>query len=173
MFFYLYQKFRLSFSFLVYIIFASGLIIASFVDIEHRIIPDEISLGGIVVGLILSSLIPTVQQTSSMGVGFLRSFLGALIGGLIIYLTGLLGEAIFKKEAMGGGDVKFLAMIGAFLGWKKVLISFFIAPLFGALVGIGVKIKTKSSLIPYGPFLALGAWISLFWGEKILNMVLF
>ncbi|MFH1359916.1 MAG: prepilin peptidase [Candidatus Omnitrophota bacterium] len=155
-----------------YLIFVCGLIIATFVDIKYRIIPDEISVGGIVVGFLLSLAIPDLQQTSSVLLAAKRSCLGILIGGGSIYAMGLLGDFIFKKESMGGGDVKLLAMIGAFLGWPSAILAFFIAPLFGAVAGIIVKIRTKESLIPYGPFLALGAIISLFWSQEIIVWVL-
>lgn len=141
------------------LVLVCGLIISSFIDIDFRIIPDIISVGGIAVGLILGLI-----NRSIVG-----SLLGVLIGGGVIYLTGRIGDFIFKKESMGGGDVKFLAMIGAFLGWKLALLTFFIAPLFGAVVGIYHKIRTKDSTIPYGPFLALGALIALFWGERIIK----
>ena len=73
---------------------------------------------------------------------------------------------------MGGGDVKLLAMIGTFLGWKAALLTFFLAPFFGAIVGIIIKIRTKESLIPYGPFLALAAVIVQFWGEDIIGLIM-
>ncbi len=155
-----------------YLIFISGLIVATFVDIEHRIIPDEISVGGVVVGLVLSVLIPALHDAPNILISLARSLLGILIGGGTIYLMGMLGDFLFKKESMGGGDIKLLAMIGAFLGWQKALLTFFIAPFFGAMLGIIVKIRTKESVIPYGPFLAMGALISLFWFEPIIEWIL-
>jgi len=102
----------------------------------------------------------------------LASVIGVLVGGGSIYLMGTLGEWVFKKEAMGGGDVKLLAMIGAFLGWKLALLTFFIAPFFGAIVGIIEKIRTKDSTIAYGPYLVLGALVSMFWGDWIIRWVM-
>ncbi len=164
-----YNYFGLSVKLFVYLLFTSGLIIATFVDISHRIIPDEISVGGIIVGFILSLIFPQIQNEKLLLWAAFHSFLGIVIGGGIIYLTGIIGDFIFKKESMGGGDVKLLAMIGAFFGWKIALLTFFIAPLFGAVVGIVVKIKTKESLIPYGPFLSLAALIVLFYYQEIIN----
>lgn len=162
--------------FFAYLVLLGGLIIATFVDLEHRIIPDEISIGGIVVGFILSYLIPQMHPDfmgpPSQLLSAWRSCLGIVIGGGAIYGMGLMGDIIFKKESMGGGDVKFLAMIGAFLGWQMALLTFFVAPLFGAVFGIIVKIRTKESVIPYGPFLALGALISLFWGNALIDWVI-
>ncbi len=172
LFYWLYLEFGLSAKFFSYAIMTSGLIVAAFVDIGHRIIPDEISIGGMAAGLICSVIFPQLHETHSFLLGFGRSLMGLLIGGGSIYLMGVIGDFIFKKESMGGGDVKLLAMIGAFLGWKSVLLTFFIAPVFGAVLGIIVKIRTKESVIPYGPFLALGAIISLFWSEPIIRWIL-
>ena len=155
-----------------YLVMASGLIVATFVDLKHRIIPDEISIGGLIAGLILSLLVPQLHAASSPLLSAGRSLLGVLAGGGSIYLMGLIGDFIFKKESMGGGDVKLLAMVGAFLGWKLAVLSFFVAPFFGAVFGVIVKIRTKESTIAYGPFLAVGALISLFWGEALINWIM-
>ena len=96
------------------------------------------------------------------------SLLGVLAGGGAIYAMGLLGDFLFKKESMGGGDVKLMAMVGAFLGWKLAILTFFLAPFFGAVYGIIEKIRTKDTAIAYGPFLVAGALISLFCGDAIL-----
>ena len=93
-------------------------------------------------------------------------------GGGSIYLMGVIGDFVFKKETMGGGDVKLMGMVGAFMGWKLALLTFFLAPFFGAGFGIVEKIRTKDSTIAYGPFLIMGALVSLFWGEKIINFLL-
>jgi leader peptidase (prepilin peptidase)/N-methyltransferase len=74
---------------------------------------------------------------------------------------------------MGGGDVKLLAMVGGFLGWQIALLTFFIAPMIGAVVGIIIKLKTKSSLIAYGPYLSIASIIALFWNKQIINWVLY
>jgi len=155
-----------------YLFMVSGFIVAIFVDFEHRIIPDEVSIGGMIAGVIFSLLIPQLQGTHSpfLGVGY--SLLGLLVGGGSIYLMGLIGDFVFKKETMGGGDVKLMAMVGAFMGWKLALLTFFLAPFFGAGYGIVEKIRTKDSTIAYGPFLIMGALVSLFWGDKIINYIL-
>lgn len=93
------------------------------------------------------------------------------MGGGVIFIMGVIGDWVFKKESIGGGDVKLLAAIGAFVGWQKVLLAFFVAPLFGAIVGIIIKIKTKESIIPYGPFLSLAGLISLFWYAQVMGMI--
>lgn len=164
-------KFNLNLTSLIYAVFLSVLIIISFIDLEHKIIPDELSLTGIVLGFIISALYPPLQNQASWKFGLLHSLTGILVGGISIYLLGLFGSAIFKKEAMGGGDVKLLAFIGGFLGWKLVLLTFFLAPIFGSIVGVPLKFIKKEETIPYGPFLSLAAAISLFWGERILRFI--
>ena len=101
----------------------------------------------------------------------MASVLGALAGGASIYIIGFLGELAFKKEAMGGGDVKLMAMIGSFLGWKLVALAFFIAPLFGSIVGIILKIRSGRETIPYGPYLSLAALVAVFFGERIMRLL--
>ena len=178
-FLFFFQIYGLTALYAAYMVMVSGFIVAIFVDFEHRIIPDEISVGGMLAGLLFSLFIPALHgYTTGAGAGlwpYIKSFgqalLGVLIGGGSIYAMGLLGDFIFKKESMGGGDVKLLAMIGAFLGWKLALLTFFIAPFFGAVYGIVEKIRTKDSAIAYGPFLVLGALISLFYGEAIIAWI--
>ncbi len=176
----LYRSFGLSFDFFFYFVFLSGLIIATFVDISHRIIPDEVSIGGIGVGLLLSLARGLHFPGPSFNARpFIDSFLGTIVGGGIIYLTGFIFDMVYFKllkkppvqgetTSMGGGDVKLLAMIGAFLGWKKALVVFFISPFFGVVIGLINLIVKKDHVIPYGPFLSLAAVLSIFWADKIL-----
>ena len=177
-----YFYFGLTPIFFAYLIMLAGFIVATFVDLEHRIIPDEISVGGMIVGVILSLFIPELHNMQA-GPGaswtiwpHLKSLgyalLGVLVGGGSIYLMGVLGDLIFRKESMGGGDVKLMAMVGAFMGWKLALLTFFIAPFFGAVWGVIEKIRTKESAIAYGPFLVIGALISLFKGEEIIQWII-
>ncbi len=178
-----YNYFGLSYDLIVYLIFMCGLIVATFIDIQHRIIPDEISVGGIVAGLIFSAFKGIGARTAGYDFApVINSFLGVIIGGGIIYLIGFLFDLVYFKilkkppiqgetESMGGGDVKLLAMIGAFLGWEKALLTFFIAPFFGAVIGvINLTIK-KDHTIPYGPFLSLAAILCLFWADKIIGLI--
>ncbi len=95
-----------------------------------------------------------------------------LLGGAILYLLAVSWKVFFKKEAMGGGDVKLLAMVGSFVGWMFTLVTIMIAAFIGALVGgtlIFLKKKARSDYIPFGPFLALGSIIIILWGERILQ----
>ncbi len=160
----IYLIFGLSIQTLIYIILSSALIIIAFIDLNEQIVPDVISLPGIVVGFIISFFAPYIL--------FINSALGVLIGGGIILIIGLAGSVIFKKEAMGGGDVKLAAMIGAFLGWRYIIISLFLGFFLGALAGIILimsKIKSREDAIPFGPFIVLGSFITLLWGEKIIS----
>lgn len=184
----LYERYHFSFDFFRYTIFACGLIVATFIDIRWRIIPDEISLGGTVVGVALA-LIKSFPYFKKFSMSllltwpFIDSLLGAMIGAALIYGSGLLGNIIIFKlmkkksiegetESMGGGDVKLLAMIGSFLGWKLAILTFFLAPFFGSVIGIYILFFKKSHLIPYGPFLALAAMISLFFSNEIIRLVI-
>ncbi|MBI4004292.1 MAG: prepilin peptidase [Candidatus Omnitrophica bacterium] len=154
----------------VYFAFVCALIVVSFVDLEFQIIPDEISLGGLVVGVALCAAIPSLQDTASRGLAAGRSLIGALVGGGVLYVTGLLGDFIFRKESMGGGDIKLLAMAGSVLGWKLVLLTFFIAPIFALIPGLAVLLLKRSHIIPYGPFLSIGLAVSLFAGNTLLQV---
>jgi len=174
-----------TFDFVFYTIFFCGLLVATFIDIGHRIIPDEISIGGMILGFVLSSL--RGINFSPLSFSFkpmLNSFLGIIVGGGIIYSTSVLFDLVYfrllkrppiqgETESMGGGDVKLLAMIGAFLGWQKALLTFFIAPFFGIAVGLFSLIIKKDHTIPYGPFLSLAALLSLFWAHKIIYFFIF
>ncbi len=144
----------------MYLIFVSALLVISFIDIDHRIIPDNISLPGILLGFLASFLLP---------LHWYESLLGILGGGGVILAVGYLGELVFKKEAMGGGDVKLLAMIGAFLGWKLALLTIFFGSLVGAAIGVVMKLFTGDDYIPFGPFLSIGALAALFFGERFLH----
>ena len=159
----IYLIYGLSVQTLIYIILSSALIIIAFIDLNEQIVPDVISLPGIVTGFIISFFVPYIS--------FINSALGVVVGGGIILIIALVGSMIFKKEAMGGGDIKLAAMIGAFLGWRYTIISLFLGFFLGALAGIFLilsKIKSKEDMVPFGPFIALGSLITLLWGEKII-----
>lgn len=167
----LFIAFGLSAKFFVYSALTSALIAATFIDIDFCEIPDSISLGGLAFGLAISAIFPAIFDTNLRGVSFLSSLIGALVGGLTIYAMGIFGKILFKKEAMGGGDVKLMAMIGSFLGWKLVLVAFFIAPIFGAAVGLFLKMKEGRETIAYGPYLSLAAIVAMFFGNNLLRFL--
>ncbi len=180
----LFSRFGLTYDFFLYSVMLWGLIVATFVDIPHRIIPDEVSVGGMIVGFIMVSI--TGVSVSPLKFTFspmLESAKGIIAGGGIIYLTGVLFDLVYFKllkkpaingetESMGGGDVKLLAMIGSFMGWQMALLTFFLAPFLGIVLGVVNLATKKDHTIPYGPFLSIAALIALFWGDKIISLIL-
>lgn len=163
--------FGLTAKFFAYSVMSCALVVSTFVDFEIQEIPDEISLGGLIVGLLFAFLLPSIMGSSLRLHALLRSFAGAIAGGGSIFLLGVFGKLAFKKEAMGGGDVKLMAMIGSFIGFKLVLLTFFMAPFLGVVPGVVLKVRNGSEIIPYGPFLSVAALISLFFGNKILGLL--
>jgi leader peptidase (prepilin peptidase)/N-methyltransferase len=157
---------------LVYTVLECALIVGTFTDFMHFIIPDEITIGGLIAGVAFSIVFPQLHNVSSHKVSFLLSLSGASAGAAAIYAIGIIGKWIFKKEAMGGGDVKLMAMIGSVVGWKYILLIFFIAPFFGAVVGLYLKFVKKMDIIPYGPYLSLATFVVIMWGENILRRLL-
>jgi len=161
--FLLFVRFGLSLSYLLYLVFVAALIVITVIDLYHQIIPDVISLPGIGVGLLASLMNPQIT--------FFNSFLGALLGGGSLFLVAIVYQWLFKREGMGGGDVKLLAMIGAFLGWKAVILTILLSSFIGSVTGIILMIlkgKDFKYAIPFGPFLSLGAVIALFYGERMI-----
>jgi leader peptidase (prepilin peptidase)/N-methyltransferase len=148
---------------IVYFIFISSLLVITFIDIDHKIIPDVITLPGIPVGLAASFVLSTIT--------FKASLLGVLVGGGSLFLVAWTYSLITRKEGMGGGDIKLLGMIGAFIGWKGVIFTIFVASLAGTFVGMIfmlLKGKNLKFALPFGPFLSIGAISFIFFGEKIL-----
>jgi leader peptidase (prepilin peptidase)/N-methyltransferase len=159
-----FTKFGLSAEALIYFAFVSSLVVITFIDIDHRIIPDVISLPAIPVGFLLASfLIPTMNYKSSVA--------GILVGGGSLLAVAWIYELITKKEGMGGGDIKLLAMIGAITGWKGVLFTIFVASATGTVAGIAVMLKTQKNMklaVPFGPFLSIGAILYVFFGRELV-----
>jgi len=159
----LFLKFGPSLSYLVYFAFLASLIIITVIDLHHQIIPDVISLPGIGVGLLASLIIPQIHLRDSL--------IGIVSGGGSLFVVATLYQWLFKREGMGGGDIKLLAMIGAFLGWKAVLLTILLSSLIGSMTGIIIMVlkgKDFKYAIPFGPFLSLGAVISLFYQNEII-----
>lgn len=154
----------------VYFVFCSAMVVITFIDLEFQIIPDAITLSGIPLGLIAGSLILIDPFFRASMLGFNNSFTGLVSGGGLFYLI-----AVLSRGGMGGGDIKMMAMTGAFLGWKAVLLTTFSASLIGSIAGIILivfKGKGRKTKIPFGPFLAAGALITLFFGQEILRFYL-
>jgi len=151
---------------LMYALIAAFLVI-TFIDLDHRIIPDVITLPGIPIGL-----------AASFGPGMispLESLLGILAGGGSLFLVAWGYQLVTQREGMGGGDIKLLAMIGAFIGWKGVLLTIFIASLTGTLAGMALIFRRRGDMklaVPFGPFLAVGAIAYLFMGPELISWYL-
>lgn len=151
----------------VYAAFYSALLVVTFIDWDHQIIPNRITLPGIVIGLFSAATV--------LAGGFVDALLGAVLGGGLLYAIAVGSELVLKKEGMGLGDVKLLAMIGAFLGWKAVLLTIFVGALAGSVIGltlIATRIKQRGDPIPFGPFLVLGAMAALFAGPELIGWYL-
>lgn len=151
----------------VYWLIVGGLILGTFVDLAEMWIPDRVTLGGVVAGLVLSPLVPSLQGTSSPLAGLLRSLFSAAAGAGVLWLVGVFGKMIFKKDAMGMGDVKLLGGVGALLGWRAVLFTIMLSSFLGSLVGVGMVVarrKELSSRIPYGPYIAIAVVVWILWG---------
>jgi leader peptidase (prepilin peptidase)/N-methyltransferase len=145
------------------LLFACAMVVLFAIDLEHQLLPNVITLPGIAIGLISSAVLPPA---------LVDAIIGVLVGGGVLWL---IGEAYFRysgQEGMGGGDVKMLAMIGAFLGWKLVLVTLVLSSVAGSLIGvlvIAVKRGGMKYALPYGTFLALGALIASLVGNQIVN----
>ena len=162
----------LQFSF--YIIFVGLLIILFFMDLEHQVISDFLCIIGIVSGLAYH-LIKSFQYHGSGLNPFLSALYGMMLGWGILFLISRLGKLVFKKEAMGEGDLYLAAMIGAYLGWQGILLSIFLAYLVAAIVVVVMLIFKKVSLgqyVAFGPALAVGGLLTLFLGQQIIEFYL-
>ena len=141
-------------------LFGTLLLGIAITDARHYIIPDEFTWGGLVIGLLLAL---------GGGVdGFLQALLGAAVGFVLLWLVGMAGTWVFKEEAMGGGDVKMMAMVGSFVGWQGVLLTVFAGAALGSLIFIPLSIK-KKRLVPFGVFLAVGAVVAFVFGDAIIG----
>lgn len=161
-----YTMFALHPATLVYWTFVAGLVALTFIDLDHQIIPDVISLPGIILGFATVSLTP---------LSWSDSLLGILLGGGSLWLIAIIYEFLTKNEGMGGGDIKLLAMIGAFLGWKAILPIVFVSSCLGTIVGVPLMLRQRAGgklAIPFGPFLSAAALIWFFWGEVLLHWYL-
>lgn len=159
----IFMMFDLSPVTLVFWVFAAMLVTLTFIDLDHQIIPDVISLPGIILGFLTVYLTPLTWT---------NSLLGILFGGGALWLIAILYEFLTKNEGMGGGDIKLLAMIGAFLGWKAILPVIFISSCLGTIVGVPLMLQQRASgklAIPFGPFLSAAALLWLFWGGLMLR----
>jgi leader peptidase (prepilin peptidase)/N-methyltransferase len=160
-----YIRFGLKFDAVLYLIFCYDLIVISFIDLRHKVIPDVLSVGGIGAGLLASLFLVRIS--------FFDSILGILFGGAFLYLIAFTYFKLKKIEGMGGGDIKLIAMIGAWLGYKSLPFVLLTGSLIGVIVGmIAILILKKGRYyeIPFGPFLSLGAYLYLFLDQRYIYL---
>jgi len=161
----LVAKFGMTLTFLFWFAFTATLLVISFIDIDLQIIPDTISLPGILIFGSSSLFVPEMR--------FIDTIIGILVGGGVLYLIALLYYLIRKEEGMGGGDIKLLAMIGGAVGFKGVAFTLFVGSLLGTMGGIITMVLTRFATIrlkiPFGPFLSAGAILYIFFGETIIS----
>jgi leader peptidase (prepilin peptidase)/N-methyltransferase len=159
-----YLKYGIRFEALIYYAFIAALLLITFIDIDHQIIPDVVTLPGIPIFFAASFALPQIT--------WVESLLGVLVGGGSLFLVAWLYHLLTKKEGMGGGDIKLLAMIGAVIGWKGVLFTIFLASAVGTLAGLLIMLKTRKTMklaVPFGPFLAIGGISYIFFGPQLIN----
>lgn len=145
------------------LLFLSGLVVTSFIDLDHQIIPNAITLPGIPLGFLAGFLLGDPPP--------LDRVIGSLAGAGFLYLVLLYGGVVYGQEAMGEGDLNLIALVGAFLGWRAVIVTILVGCLAGSAVGltlIALKRLHRRQHVPFGPFLSLGAVVALFWGEWLM-----
>lgn len=160
--FFLVYRFGLTVTSLGYFVFCAALVVIIWIDMYHQIIPDSISLPGILIGFLFSFVNETISWQSSLA--------GLLIGGGLLYAIAVIYYMVRKQDGMGGGDIKLLAMLGAFLGLKSLPFIIFVSSLTGSIVGIIAIIAGKNgkqTRIPFGPFLSGAGLMYLFFMDEI------
>jgi leader peptidase (prepilin peptidase) / N-methyltransferase len=162
----LFLKFGLSLNFLVFFIFTAVLIVITFIDLDHQIIPDILTLPGIPIFCLAAVFLVNVPWKEAL--------VGLLIGGGVLFAIAFIYELITKREGMGGGDIKLLAMIGGFLGWKSLIFVLLFSSFSGAVVGIAAMMINKQDMkyaVPFGPFLSAAAVAHIFWGDAFMRIL--
>jgi len=163
----LFLKFGLTLNFFTFFIFTAVLIVITFIDLDHQIIPDILTLPGIPLFFLAAIFI--------VGLPWREALIGLLIGGGVLLAIALVYEFIAKREGMGGGDIKLLAMIGGFFGWKSLIFILLVSSFTGAVVGITamiIKGKDMKYAVPFGPFLSAAAIAYIFWGDVFTHVLL-
>lgn len=163
----LFITYGISYQYAIFFLFAATLVAISVIDLDHRIIPDVLSLPGVAAGWAVS-LFP-------WSVYWLDSLIGTLAGGGSLYVVAVVYERVTGREGMGGGDIKLLAMIGAWMGWQALPLIVLVASLTGAVIGLVFILCAGEGYrfrIPFGPFLSLGALVYLFFGRDLIGWYL-
>jgi leader peptidase (prepilin peptidase)/N-methyltransferase len=172
-----YDKYGVSIETIFACVFVSFLIVVSFIDLDHMIIPDQVVVFGIIMGGILSLYHFKEAYTIYMGTSLYNGIIGMFSGTAIVLLIALVSMLIYGEDGgLGMGDVKFFIPIGLFLGWQLTLLTLWLSFIYGGIVGIVLLFvfkKDRKMAMPFGPFIALGALTSLFWGKTIITMWLY
>jgi len=164
--FIIFQRFGMAPLSLVVFLFVCVLVVITFIDLEHQIIPHVLTLTGIPVFAVLAVVF---RQMAISDV-----FFGIMTGAGSLYFVAVYYEALTGREGMGGGDVNLLAMLGAFFGWQALLLLLLVASFAGAVVGIAIMLikgRDMKYAVPFGPFLAFSAVVYLFWGEELYRLL--
>jgi leader peptidase (prepilin peptidase)/N-methyltransferase len=162
----LFLKFGLTLKFLIFFIFTAVLIVITFIDLDHQIIPDIITLPGIPLFFLAAIFLVKIP--------WMEALIGLLIGGGVLFAIAFVYELLTKREGMGGGDIKLLAMIGGFLGWKSLIFVLLFSSFSGAIVGLTAMIIKKQDMkyaVPFGPFLSAAAVAYLFLGDSFMRLL--
>lgn len=171
-------------TFLAFALFGASLIAIFFVDLDHWIIPDQLSLFGILVGITHEVIGLALRREGydvyripfpwlENGLPMLRSVIGMLVSGGTFLAIAILSYYVFKKEGLGGGDVKLAAAIGANLALSHAMLSFFLAVALGSIIGVGLIVfgrKTRKDYVPFGPMMVAGAFIAMFYGKELIDI---
>jgi leader peptidase (prepilin peptidase)/N-methyltransferase len=183
LFYLVFLKFGMTIASPIYMLLAASLVLVTFVDLTDWTIPDEVSIGGMPVGIVCSVIAMMVPGSGLLLDNPLMSFLGLLLGGGILYGLDIFSAIVFKKRGMGMGDVKLLAMLGAFFGPKGVVLIIIISSFVGSIIGISLIIASKrknsesdeesvGNYLPFGPYIVLGGLIYVFVGPQLVDMYL-
>lgn len=149
--------------------FLLALLLISMIDLSERTVPAEITLKGIALGMLLSFLFPELMRSASQTEALVRSASGFLAGVFLLGTIRFTGDLILREEIIGLGDVMLMGMVGSFLGLKLALLTFFLAPLLVLPVALNFWVSERRAVVPYGPFVALAATLSLYWGDTIIG----
>lgn len=155
----------------------ANLIVITFIDIDYRIIPDSLTYPGVLLAIVFSTATPIMHRVTPFIAnvhlaGFLSSILGIIVGAGSLYIVGVIGKIAFRKEAMGMGDVKMMAMVGGFLGWDAALLTFLVACIVGTVLGVIWMVITRDHYIPFGPYLAFGTLVILLFKNETIYFML-
>lgn len=180
LFFFVFWHFGLVLATPIYMLLAASLVLVTFVDLTDWTIPNEVTIPGIFVGVVCA-LIGMIYPQSGLLLGvWWESFAGLFLGGGILYSIDKISLLLLKKRGMGFGDVKLMAMLGAFFGWKAAVLNIVVAAFLGSIIGIifivmakrGGEKESKGHYLPFGPYIAVGGIVVMFFGESMINAYL-